>query len=369
MKQGSPSLSRRKFLRLAGVAGGALLVGNVLAACASLAGTQPRARTIGLAVLGANGSLDQRLQMQTNAVQLALDEINAGGGAAGMRLQLSRRERMAAIVLGAAAAPENGLLIEAFPESLGSCSPRVFSMGLLAGQRFGPLVEWLTKNVGRSVFLVGSEGAWTRAAADTIKKSLESAGGRLVATHFMPRGDSTAQVLLEEVRQANPDVLWSLLAGEDALAFAGELAQVSLRQPVVASGWDELSAASRPNLLAGAITVQPWFASLDSPQSRRFFDAYKGRFGSAAVSWDGVAAYEGVHLYAAAVRKAGTTAIASVLAALPQVEIEGPQGQVRFDAATRVLLTSSYVGEVTGRGGIDVHEKLPSATPMVAGCE
>jgi urea transport system substrate-binding protein len=191
----------------------------------------------------------------------------------------------------------------------------------------------------------------------------------LVGTATADAAGATVRAALRDVRTANPDVLWCLLPPEGAERFAQALGEVDVHALVVISNWDEISASAHPGLVAGAITSRPWFMSVSTPESEAFVRQYRGRFGQqAVVSADGEAAYDAVHLYHAAVQKAGATSTPGVLRALSQVSLAAPQGAVRIDGGTQVMITRSVVGLNSGKGTIDVHGELGTAKPQARSC-
>jgi ABC-type branched-subunit amino acid transport system substrate-binding protein len=138
---------------------------------------------------------------------------------------------------------------------------------------------------------------------------------------------------------------------------------------VVMSAWDELSAMAHPGLLAGAITSQPWFMSLTTPESKAFIQRYEARYGAGTpINAQGVATYDALHLYRAAVDRARTTSVAQVSDALTEVEVHGPRGAVRIDRATRVMTSRSIIGINSGRGTIETHGDLGTVAPRLSGC-
>ena len=230
------------------------------------------------------------------------------------------------------------------------------------------MVDWVVTNVGRRVMVIGSADAWSLSATEAIRGALRRHNQAPAAVRIV-RDDAALDTAVADSYAINPDVLWSLLSGYDALRFGSQLGRKGSRALVVASRWDELDAAANPGLLTGALTSQHWFKSLDTTDSRDFVARYQRRFGSnSLLSAPGEAISVAVKIYAAAVGRAGSTAIGGVLRAIPQVEIAAPSGAVRVDAATRVAAGDIYVGRVMGSGAIEVHDRLGRPAPTPARC-
>jgi ABC-type branched-subunit amino acid transport system substrate-binding protein len=135
------------------------------------------------------------------------------------------------------------------------------------------------------------------------------------------------------------------------------------------SAWDELSAVAHPSLVAGAITSQPWFMSMSTTESKAFLRGYQARYGAGKpVNSEGEAVYAAVHLYQAAVEKAGTTSAGDVAKALTEVEIRAPRGPLRVDGTTRVSTAPCIIGVNSGKGTIETHGDLGTSAPRLSGC-
>ncbi len=160
-----------------------------------------------------------------------------------------------------------------------------------------------------------------------------------------------------------------MVDGTDATAFADQLADFDLRSLIATPTWDEVLAARAPDKLTGTLTSQAWFTSVDTPASRAFVQRYQNRFGATTPASAMVeASYDAVHLYKAAVEQARTTEPEAVWRALVEVELAAPQGAVRIDGATQVIVANSRIGQVTGQGTIRIHEELGPIQPVVPGC-
>lgn len=373
-------------MHLGAAAGGALLAGDLLAACG---GSDTGPLKIGLLAQGDAGPGMAR--MQSNCFHLAVQEINAHGGIAGRHLttfvqsakgggrqagqtvaRLTKDDGVSVVIGGSApvaGADAPSILIRAGSYDAGSCSKNVISTGQLPNQQIEPMAGWLLKNVGRHFFVVAMHDAWGRASMRVLYNKLKQSGHDLaVAWRVLPTGTTNFLPVLSQVGKTNADVLWSLVTGDAAMAFARQLAQVDVKAMVTTSGWNEVTAAAEPDLLVGAMVSQPWFMTLDTPESKGFVARYQRRFGTQPVSALGEATYDAVYLYKAAVEKAGTTSSEQVVKAFPEVQFASPQGLVRIDRGTQAMVSSSLLGQVSGQGDIEIHESLGSVPPALSDC-
>ena len=372
-------ITRRRFIQLGAAAGGALMAGDLLQACGG-AGQQVK-----MGLLSASGSQSSSAPEQRNAFQMAIDEINGQGGVSGRRIETATDGSAARLVqdgnvdvIIAQSAPAGSAAMQAVSGTLlmhagsydpSACPKNVISTGPVPNQQVEPMGRWLMKNVGHRVFVVGVKDAWSRASLQVLRGLAPKGGASLVAAwHLVPAGTSNFGPLLKQVAQVNPDVLWSLMSGDDAVRFAKQLAQVDVKALITSTGWNDVTAAAVPGLLVGALISQPWLMNLNTPDSTKFVTSYQRRFGKQPIAALSEATYDAVHLYKAAVERAGTTTTDQVIKALPQVQFSAPQGTVRIDPATRVMVTNSLIGQVTSQGAIEVHERLGTIAPVLSAC-
>ncbi|HKA09016.1 MAG TPA: transporter substrate-binding protein [Candidatus Dormibacteraeota bacterium] len=388
---GRSGLTRRQVLGRAAVLGGGLAMGHLLTACGRAAAGSDGVN-IGF-VSSDQGGLPARVEMERNCLRLAVDELNAAGGLHGQPVRsmeasgknVSERaarlldEQQADVIIGvlsdadrAAAAPQvarlGGLLIDAASQAAAPCQRRLVATGRVPSQQVEPMVDWVVTNVGRRVLVIGAADAWSLSAAEAIRSALRKHNQSPVAVRIV-RDNAEIDTAVADSYAINPDVLWSLLQGYDAVRFGTQLGRKGSRALVVASRWDELDAAANPGLLTGALTSQHWFKNLDTADSRDYVTRYQRRFGSTSLlSAPGEAISVAVKIYAAAVGRAGSSNPGDVQRAIPQVEVAAPSGPVRIDAATRVAVGDIYVGRVTASGGIDVHDRLGRPAPASVRC-
>ena len=387
----TPGLTRRQLLSGAALVGGGLALGNFLPGCAGPALGTNAAVAIGF-IPSDGGGLQARVEMERNCMRLAVEDLNAAGGLEGRPVKMveagghSTKERVAQlltqhradVIIGTLADSDRveaarqvarlgGLLIDAAPQPAVPCDQGLVATGRVPSQQVEPMVDWVVTNVGRRVLVIGSADAWSSSAAESIRSGLLRHGQTPVAVRTV-RDNADLDTAVADAHEINPDVLWSLLTGYDALRFGMQLGRRGSQALVVASRWDELDAVANPDLLTGALTSQPWFTRLDTAASRDYVARYKRRFGAgSALSASGEAISVAVKIYAAAARLAGHTAIDGVLRAFANVQVGTAGGPVRLDPATRVAVGEIYVGRVVA-GAIEVHDSLGRPVPSGVRC-
>jgi urea transport system substrate-binding protein len=106
--------------------------------------------------------------------------------------------------------------------------------------------------------------------------------------------------------------------------------------------------------------VWGYFQSLDSVTNRDFVRRFQARFGADRVTSDPIeASYNGLRLWANAVRETGSTEPLQVLRDLNGQSLSGPSGQIAVDGATHHLWRWVYIGHAEPSGQIQRLHSLP----------
>ena len=108
---------------------------------------------------------------------------------------------------------------------------------------------------------------------------------------------------------------------------------------------------------------------LDNPVNSDFTKRYAEKFGAdKPINAIGESTYAATWLYAKAVAKAGSTEDDKVIAALPTVEHEAPEGHVNIAAENNHMLCNSFLARVTDRATLEIVENYGQIKPVVPGC-
>lgn len=337
-------------------------------------------------------------ETQLNCFKLAVDEINAAGGISGRKIEFvveddqtttrgaidkarklinsdkvdviigliaSLTHVAARSVTGPAKMP---LLYTTYYEG-GVCESHFFSTGQIPNQQIVPTARWLTSNVGKSVYVIGSDYIWPRKSTEAIDAAFKQLGGKVLGADFLPFGTTDFAPVLNRANAAKPDMIWVMVAGSDLITMLKQYKSFGMKQQLVSNGLDEIFSFAHPELTTGVISNQAYFMTLNTPKNAAFVKAYQAKFGAKApVNSIGEATYNAVHLYALAVKKAGSTDQAKVLPALKSIEFEAPQGKVSF-AANNVMKSNSLLGRGKADGSWEIIQNFGQIEPELPGCK
>jgi urea transport system substrate-binding protein len=338
-------------------------------------------------------------ETQLNCFKLAVEDVNAAGGAGGREIEylveddqtttkgaidkarklvfqdkvdavigmIASLERVAALSV---TGPAKKLLIYTTYYEGGECNKYLVCTGQVPNQQIDPMMPWLVKNLGKSVYVMGSDYIWPRKSTAAVKAALEANGGRLVGAEFFPFGTQDLGPAFGKMKDANPDVLWLMFAGSDAITSVKQYSSFSLKPKLVYHGWDEtfLGAVS-PAEQAGIVASQAYFEKLDNSVNKDFVARYHQKFGTnKPINAIGEATYDAVWLYAKAVAKAGSTEDDKVVAAISKVDFEAPQGHVNISARNNHMLCNSILARVTDHASFETVTNYGQIEPDVPGC-
>ena len=220
-------------------------------------------------------------------------------------------------------------------------SPNMVYTGAAPNQQIIPGTRWALDTFGQRVYLVGSDYIFPRTANHLIRDLVTAAGGEVTAERSRALGVTDWASLAEEIRRLKPDVVLNTINGDSNGPFFRALKAAGLAHlPVVSFSIAEaeLQAMGRESYHPAHYGVWGYFQSLPSPANQRFVQSFKARFGNDRVTSDPIeASYNGLRLWANAVRELGSVEPRQVNRAIGRQSVPGPSGVVAVDAASRHL--------------------------------
>jgi len=399
--QGAPVFDRRQILGAGGRA--ALAAGGW--GSLSLAGCEPpvRQRQVKVGILHSQTGTMAISETSLRDVELfAIDEINAAGGVLGREIvpvvenprsrfddlfpKKARKllvEDQVAAIFGCwtsssrkAVLPVlervNGLLFYPLQYEGNESSRNVVYAGSAPNQQILPAVDWLLSDAGgskRRFYLLGSDYVFPWTANYVVAKYLEQRHpeAAVVGKQYLPLGCQDFAAAVAAIQAAEPDVILSTLNGDSNVYFYNELAaqQVTAdKLPVMATsvGEDELRGLL-PEVVEGHLAAWHYFQTIDTEANRLFVRDFRQEHGEDRVLDDPMeSAYAAVHLWKAAVEKAGRFEVDAVRAAFAAgVEFAAPGGTIRVDPKTQHCFKRCRIGRIRGDRQFDVVHASPES--------
>jgi urea transport system substrate-binding protein len=301
------------------------------------------------------------------AEKMAIDEINAAGGVLGKQIEIVEEDGQSdwptfaekatklidqdkvATVFGCWTSASRKAVLPVFESKDHllwypvqyegqECSKNIFYTGAAPNQQIEPAVDWLLENKGKEFFLVGSDYVFPRTANTIIKEQLAAKGGKTVGEDYLPLGNTEVTPIITKIKAALPNggVIFNTLNGDSNVAFFKQLKGAGLtpdKYPVmsVSIGEEEVRQIG-VEYLKDQYAAWNYFQSVDTPENKKFVEAFKAKYGADRVVNDPMeAAYIMVYLWKQAVEKAGTADdLDKVRAAAVGQEFAAPEGPVKM---------------------------------------
>lgn len=319
-----------------------------------------------------------------DAEMMAIEEINKAGGVLGKQLKpviedgasdwptfaektkkLLQKDKTAVIFGGWTSASRKAVLpvveqnkgLFFYPvqyEGL-EASPNIFYTGATTNQQIVPAVTWLLQNKGKKFFLLGSDYVFPRTANKIIKEQLKAEGGTLIAEEYTPLGHTDYNTIISKIKKEKPDVVFNTLNGDSNVAFFKQLKDAGITSKdlttLSVSIAEEEIRGIGASVLEGHYTAWNYYQTTDTPENKKFVDAYKAKYGKDRVTDDPIeAGYFGVYLWAEAVKKAGSVDVDKVKAAAKGIEFNAPGGKVTIDGDNQHVFKTVRIGQVQADG-------------------
>jgi urea transport system substrate-binding protein len=408
----SPSIARVQSQLASLLIGLAVLASSSLAGCSKEAqsiestasaatkpagaapSTRPLAVTDTVVTVGqlhsATGTMAISETGSIQAERLAIDQINAGGGILGRKIEIIQEDGASdwptfaekaskllvndrtAAVFGCwtsasrkAVLPvfekENGLLYyPTFYEGLEE-SKNVFYTGQEATQQIIAGLDWLHKEKGaKTFFLIGSDYIWPRTSNKIARKHIENVlKGKVLDEQYYPLGHTQFGSLINKIKLQKPDAVYAIVVGGSNVSFYKQMKAAGVTADkqtllTISVTEDELLGIGGENMV-GFYAAMKYFQSLDNENNKAFVKAFKDKYGANSVIGDVTqAAYLGPWLWKAAVEKAGSFEVDKVVAASPGIEMKtAPEGYVKIHE-NHHLWSKLRIGQVLDSGQFTV---------------
>lgn len=306
------SITRRKLLKTASVGALALaaphvwLPGNREAWGATLTAGEPI--KVGL-LFSLTGGLAVPEEDSTLVMQYAIDEINAAGGINGSPIEpvivdaksdfkvyssktreLILRDKVTSIfgcytsasrkaILPIVMQQDNLLFYPTCYEGA-ECTQNTICTGPLANQHSKDLIPYMVDQFGPKVFFVGSNYVWPKESNKNAKVWLEQANGELLGEEYIPLGSSEFGPVIEKIRAAKPDFIFSTVVGASDIAFHRQFKQAGLKvdsMPIASLTTGEIETkAMGAEFGAGHFLSAPYFQALENPTNQKFVENFLG---------------------------------------------------------------------------------------------
>ncbi len=369
------TINRRTFLS----AGSAMALGSL--AMPALVGKAMAADKIKLgSLLDTSGLFDAYGKPMDMALRLAVDEINAGGGVVGREVdivaydtqsdmalytqyaqQLVRKDKVDVVHGGILSASREAIRptlhkaeIPYFYNVLyegGVCDRNITVDGVTPAQQVEVLMPAAIKKWGKKIYILAADYNYGQITARWMKKYAEEAGGEIVQTDFFPLDVSDFGSAIAKIQSAAPDMVASALVGGAHLSFYRQWAAAGMKSKIPMAS-TTLGIGNEHKVLTpeegdGILVAYNYSPELASPANEAFLKAWAAKYGDTSLIHEiAVSHYQGVLLWAQAVKNAGSMDRMKVIEAIESgLSIDGPSGKVSIDPKTHHAILDVHLME------------------------
>ncbi len=269
----------------------------------------------------------------------------------------------------------NGLLFYPVQYEGEELSQNVFYTGAAPNQQAIPAVEYLMSKDGggaKRYFLLGTDYVYPRTTNKILRAFLHAKGiaDKDIEEVYTPFGHADYQTIVANIKKfaaGGKTAVISTINGDSNVPFYKELGNQGIKAteiPVVAFsvGEEELRGIDTKPLV-GQLAAWNYFMSIKNPENQAFVKKWKDYVkkhnlsgGDKRVTNDPMeATYVGMHMWAQAVKKAGTTNVDAVRKAMAGQTFKAPSGYtLKMDETNHHLWKPVMIGEVQADGQFSI---------------
>lgn len=247
-------------------------------------------------------------------------------------------------------------------------SPNIIYTGAAPNQQIVPAIDYLIKQGYKKFFLLGSDYVFPRTANMIITAQVKNAGLSVVGEEYADMDQTDFAAIISKIESAKPDVIVNTLNGTGNVSFFKQMSEKNYSakdyMTMSFSIAEEEVATIGADILKDHLVSWNYYQTTETPENKKFVEAYKAKFGAKRVTSDPAeAAYDAVYLWKAAVEKAGSFDVDKVLAAIRAggIKFTAPEGVVEIDGKNQHLSKPVRVGKVGSDGLIYTVYETPSA--------
>lgn len=319
---------------------------------------------------------------KVHALQLAAEEINAGGGIAGRPLELViydtqsdntrfqeftrraiQRDKVDVIFAGFSSASREAYrpIVNQFDGFAfynnqyegGVCDANMVITGAVPEQQFSTLIPWMMENYGKKVYTIAADYNFGQISAEWVRNIVKEGGGEMVGEEFIPLGVSQFSQTIQNIQTAKPDFVVTLLVGTAQASYYEQAASANLNLPMASSvnvGQGYEHKRFTPPSLANMHVTTNYIEEVDTPESKAFIEKFRAKFPNEPyINQEAANSYIGLNLYKQMVERAnGSTNREDLRKIIAEGDVcfDGPSGNVCLDPKSQHMSHTIYLAKV-----------------------
>ncbi|NTB97347.1 urea ABC transporter substrate-binding protein [Agrobacterium tumefaciens] len=319
---------------------------------------------------------------KVHGIQLAAEEINAAGGIAGRPLELVlydtqsdntryqefmrralQRDKVDVVFGGFTSASReayrpilnqfNGFAFYNNQYEGGVCDANLVVTGAVPEQQFSTLLPWMMKQYGKRVYTIAADYNFGQISAEWVRQIVKENGGEVVKEEFIPLGVSQFSQTIQNIQQAKPDFIVTLLVGTAQASYYEQASSANVNLPMastvnVGQGFEHKR--FKAPTLANMYVTTNYIEEVDTPSSKAFVEKWHKKFPDEPyITQEAENSYLAVYMYKQMVERAnGSTKREDLRKIIAQgdVCVTAPEGKVCLDPKSQHVSHTIYLAKV-----------------------
>ena len=301
-----------------------------------------------------------------NGAQIAVDEINEAGGAAGYQFELLFEDDeldeeksvnaynklmdsnvnaiLGSVTSGCSIAvsevsKDDGILQITPSGSAQACTQydnafRICFTDPMQGELMAKYI--IEKGIKKTAIIYNVSDEYSKGIADAFTTEYQAAGGTISASESYNTGDIDFKTQLTTIKNSDAEALFLPVYYSDVASISEQAAGVGLALPYFGcDGWDGVikQLNGDTSKIDGAVFLTPFVASSEDEKVKNFVEKYSEKFGATPDQFaaDG---YDGVYAMAKALEQTnGDASSEALISAMTSITVDGVTGSMTFDAS------------------------------------
>lgn len=256
------------------------------------------------------------------------------------------------------------------------CSKNIFYTGACPNQVIQPAINWLLQNKGDRIYLIGTDGIYSRTVNKIIRGQIKQQNSLLIAEDYISHNIQNYHEIIAKIKRTEPAAVISTLSPQNSVAFLQQYAAAGLKAeeiPVLSLRLTDLELRQLcenldPFTIAGHLASSNYFQSLDTAHNQDFLRKVAIWFGTARSQLPTVnvvmqSAYTQVFLWKQAVEAAQAFEVIPVRQAAYGQSISSPAGKIICDRNHHIW-TACRVAAITPTGNFEILYTVDPIKPL-----
>lgn len=226
-------------------------------------------------------------------------------------------------------------------------SPNIIYTSTVPNQQVIPGTVWCIQNLGKRIFLVGSDPIMD----EIIKDVVYAYNGEVVGQEYIGLKTKNIDAIIKKIVDTKPDVILNNTEGEINITFFTKLRKAGISPEKIPTMSFSISEPElqlfNTNTMTGDYAAWSYFQSIDTSENKAFVKKVKAQYGNKQVTSDSMeSGYLSIYFWKQAVEEAQSTNIAKVHETLKNQALDAPGGLVHIDEKAQYTWQFTRIGKI-----------------------